>query len=587
MTSRSAARWAVGLSVPVAIAAMIVAALSARHLEILWDEQVDRDIAIGLAADPLFGERPLQDASQLRLPMYLNGAAFVLTGRTDLATSRLVSLLAGGVTILGAAAVAGMLFGTTAGVLAAVLLGGSPYFLGFARISMTEGDVFFACFTTLAVWAFLRYLQRATAGRWVLAAILLGLAIGAKFFGIFLLLVFAVMTASTGPSHDIELDARPSRVRRLHRWIGGGLIAVAACLVLSALGDRPGGWATRGCVGVWLIGLACWVAAVVSSMQRGALAASRMRRLAAMFGLAILTCAVVLPVHCTRHEVIVELMRRTLRWDHRVPLALWSDHLRLYSGIVLTKQSIPLGVLTAMALVFAAFREQGDGRWRASILCVIFYVTLLCFLPLRQAFYLMGVYPLIMVLVAGFVVEMGRRLYRWSRVAGRFWLAAVLLLLVHLGYRVDAAYPWFHLAGRDIVGDRWMGAESRGYRNLIQTPSDGVAEMIQWCIADPRVAAGDRVISYLWEDRIIENLLPVRPRFDLVRRGVQPDRDALPAVPPIDEADFVLLHINNLLGYGDRPPDLPPMDELRDRFEVVHVVHRDGLDVGWVYQRKR
>jgi len=198
----------------------------------------------------------------------------------------------------------------------------------------------------------------------------------------------------------------------------------------------------------------------------------------------------------------------------------------------------------------------------------------------------MGVYPLIMVVVAGFIVEIGRRLSRWSAAGAAVWTSVVLLMLAHLGHRLHAAYPAFHLYGHDLVGDRWMGAESRGYRNLIQTPSDGVAELIAWCNESPRVREGSRVVSFLWEERIIASLLPPDPHYRFVPRGVSSDRETLPPAPSIGEADVVLLHINNLLGYGDRPPDVPPMDELRERFEVAHAARRGGMEVAWAYLRK-
>jgi len=61
----------------------------------------------------------------------------------------------------------------------------------------------------------------------------------------------------------------------------------------------------------------------------------------------------------------------------------------------------------------------------------------------------------------------------------------------------------------------------------------------------------------------------------------------VPAAPSIENADFVLLHIDNLLGYGDRPPDHPPLDLLNGEFEPVYTVKRGPLEVAWVYARQK
>src|ERR1043166_5498861 len=119
----------------IAIGSCTIGFFSSRHLETLWDEQVDHEIAAALRDHPLTGEQPAVDASQMRLPMYVNAMVFKLTGKDDLQISRTVSLIAGGVTIIAAAGLADMLFGAIAGIVTALLLGLSPYFLSFTRIA--------------------------------------------------------------------------------------------------------------------------------------------------------------------------------------------------------------------------------------------------------------------------------------------------------------------------------------------------------------------------------------------------------------------------------------------------------------------
>ncbi len=572
-TAERASRWIVVLA---AVTAAVVGWASTAHVEILWDEQVDHDIAVGLRDHPFGLPEETLDASQTRLPMYLSAVLFALTGRDDLALARGISLVAGAATILAAAALANACFGPLVAALSSILLALSPYFLAFARISMTEGDILFSLFATLALLAFVRHLERPTAKSWLLATVLFALALGAKAFAIFLIPVFAVLAFSTKAVAD---PPPPSPlIKKLPK-----LIAVAIAILVG--GTILAHFSQAVAICAWAILSLYWLYLAYFILRYGLLPQGNVSRLVGMISLAVVTCCVLMPAHLTDPQIAREFLRRLLRWDNSYPLAIWSDHLRLYAGIVLIKLTLPWGILTAAALAYAALKERDDRRWRPCILAFVFYVIFLCLLPLRQSFYLMAVYPMILIIAAAAVVELGRRLERWSSKAARLWMVALIALLVHLGLNMYRAYPHFHLYGYNLIGDRWLGAPSRGYRNLIQTPSDGVASLIRWCETDPRVHRGDRVVSYLWEERIIDHLLPSQPHFTLVRRGLSQDRGDPPPPPSLEGADFVLIHINNLLGYGDRPPDWPPPETLSSQFKVIHTIQRGPLAVAWVYAR--
>lgn len=572
-----------GVSIVVSLLAAVGSALIAWHsqkgLETLWDEQVDHDISVALVAHPLTGGEVSLDSSQMRLPMYVNALTYAVTGRNDLRVSRAVSVAVGVVTIIATAALGRACFGPLVGALAAILLGLSPYFLSFERISMTEGDIFFACFATMALWAFVRYMQRPNAERWLIAGLLIALAVGAKLFAGYLFIVCGVLTVSSGPSRSSESAGRIEDLRRLHRLLGI-MIFVLFGTAIAAYFSK-----SAACIG-WAVALVLWVQTTVFVVRRRVMASGRVARYVAMVAYSLASVCVLMPAHIVDHQIAREVLRRLLRWDNSFPLAFWSDHLRLYAGIVLVKLTIPLGILTAAGLVVAGFRERDDGRWRACILSFVFYVVLICLLPLRQTFYLMGVYPCMMIITAGLAVEIGVWLSKRSGGLRTVWALFVIGMLVHLGVRLYRGYPWYQLYGYDRVGNRWLAAESRGYRNLIQTPSDGVESLIRWCSTDGRVKRGDRVVSYLWEAEIISHALPKEPPFVFIPRGVTPESDAVPAPPAIDHADFVLLHINNLLGYGDLPPDWPEGETLSRRFEVIHTVKRGDFAVGWVYARR-
>ncbi len=246
---------------------------------------------------------------------------------------------------------------------------------------------------------------------------------------------------------------------------------------------------------------------------------------------------------------------------------------------------MPIGLATVAGLLAAMARSRAEPRWRALAACAAPFIAGLCLLPLRQTFHLMGVYPLLMIAAAAFLVETVRRIARRGRTAG--WVVGLLVtaMLANLGWSLARSYPHFHLAGHDLIGDRWLGAESRGYRNLIQTPSDGVVSLVRWC--DENAPPGSRVVSFLWEDHIVERVRSDRPGYALVPRGLRPDSDVIPDPPPLADADYVLLHINNRLGYGDRPPDWPAEVDSPDRFAAVFTVRRAGLEVAWVFAARR
>ncbi len=604
VAGRSSASFILGrATVALAIGYFMVAAWSsAKHLDMLWDERVDLDIAAALRARPIRGEDAPLDASQMRLPMYVVAGATALLnlGNSppgELAVARGVSILVGAAAILVTAALARRLFDGPTSSLTALLLAASPYFLAYGRIAMTEGDVFVALCVPLACLALARWAEQPTAGRWLAVGICLGLAVGAKAHALVLVPVSAV--------YFFKQKNASLRSPALTAWL-----AVSVVVVLGAFFAV---WARPAlAIPAWLATAVC-LAGLCAAARRGGrstipLPAGRPGAAGSLLGVlvvALLTCVVLMPEHLTQHGIAAELVRRALRWDQRIPLALWDDHLRLYAGIILLKATPAVGLLAAGGLLYGGFREQWDPRWRLPVLATVFYLVALCFLPLRQSFYLMGVYPLIVLTAAAIAIDLVRRAagngsspsaksgsgstpFKKARQI-RGTVAALLLVggpLAWLGVESVRAYPDYELYGYTQVGETWLGQESKGYRNLLQTNSHGVESLIRWCLE--HVRPGSRVVSWLWEDSIIRRILPDDGRFTFVGRGVSEHSDTLPPPPSLDDADYLLLHVNNLLGYGDRPPDTPPMVRVMADFEPVFVLRRVGgrLETAWVYRRR-
>jgi len=585
---------AVVLALPIAGLGGCLAADRLGNVDTLWDEAVDLEIARGLTRAPLVGGEPL-DPSQFRLPMYVTAVAGWLGADVDVSLSRGISIVAGMLTILAAALLAALLFDAWSGVLAAILLALSPYFLSFMRIAMTEGDVFAALLTTVALLVYVIYLRRPTAVWWCVSAVALGLAIASKFFCIFLIPVFGVLSRTTYSEPTFLFSRDPNDVKRLRRIIALGYLAVGMTLGFSVLRDTKltvegadvvHSICRYAAIVAWIIVVGIWGVVLGFAINRSVIDSSLSGRFYALVGVAGLTFFALLPVHALQPAILKEIVVRTITWDGRTPLALWSDHLRLYTGIVSIKATIPVGVFTVLAILNAMTSEVFEGRWRPCLFAVVFYIPMLCFLPLRQTFYLMPIYPALMILTAAMMVSFGR----WAWGLGQpYGIAAVIILLVivgNLGLDSRRVAPNYQIYGYEMIGDRWLGAESRGYRNLIQTPSDGVESLVRWCLNNAESDAA--VVSYLWEDRIIQEVFNEHPpAFRFVSRGVTEQSDALPDMPSLLDANYVLLHINNLLGYGDREPDHPPLELLQLGFEKVHTVRRGPLEVGWVYRHKR
>ncbi len=549
----------------------IVGWKSTSQLNTLWDERVDLDIATALAHAPVRGEAKPLDPTQFRLPMYVTAAVFAVSGHDDLATARAVSIAVGAIGVVLAGGLAWKLFGAATAAWTTVLLALSPYYLAYGRIAMTEGDIFLATTVTGACWAFAAFVERPTSGRWLLTGIALGLAIGAKAYAIVLVAMFAVC-----------MPTLPRRMGGRGLWLA--LLAAAGVAVATLIATAA--WRADTII-AWIIFACGLVAVCAATWKTDAADLGRRRAWVGFLIVAWLTWGALMPEHVTRAGVLRGLAARSAHWDHRAPFGLLADQLRLYSGVVLLKGTLLIGVLSAGAMVYGLSRARADWRLRLTAGGVALWIAAMCALPLRQTFYLMGIYPLLMTVTAAGGVTLIRWMGRRRAALGVVGLVTIAVApTARMALRAAEAYPDFQLFPDDVIGSRWLGAEARGYRNLIQTNSDGVEEVVRWCRAN--VPAGSRVVSYLWEDPIVDGLLAQKPQFELIRRGISQASDTVPPPPSLGGADYILMHINNILGYGDLPADAPPPVELERDFRPVHVVRRGRtqMPVAWVYERR-
>jgi len=475
------------------------------------------------------------------------------------------------------------------GLLAAGLLAFSPYFLGFSRTALTEGDAFCPLTVLLTLLAFHWYLCRRDTRSVFVFATALGIALATKFYTILLVpALFICDLLQSRFESAVKAGGKrtfPAEHRSLVFWSIATLMFPLTGMAITQL-EVPFLAAL-----FWFGGLSTFLLCVPRYLLKwGRKAADPVpwpapRAWLAVLPLAAAVCLVVCPEHVVQPEVARALLRRLIRQDHVLPMSPFVDPVRLYSGIVLLKLGLPLGLLTVAALVWAWFRSPREPVLRVLLAVVGLYVLLLTTLPLRQPFYLMSVYPLLTLMLAAFVVRVGLWLRERDRLRLRaVWWAVVVTSCLYLGWGMFRVYPDFGLYGHETVGDRWLGAESRGYRNLIQVTNDGTEDALRWCLE--HVPPGQRVVSYLWDDHVIDAFVDrTPPAFELVRRLAEADATRGPS---IEDADFLLVGLNNEVTYRD----MPSPGALVDRFEPqpVHVVWRGRkhyrMPVVQIYQRR-
>jgi 4-amino-4-deoxy-L-arabinose transferase-like glycosyltransferase len=543
-----------GLDLPLlaalAIAAgfAVLAGSSVRHVNTLWDEGTDLGITSALVQHPLWGSG--LDGTQARLPMYLTAGAFAIFGRS-LMLARGIAILFGAGTIVTTFVIGRRWFGWTVGLLAALLLAISPYFIGFSRTALTEGDAFCALPVALLVLAFDSWQRHRDLLRLVLVAAMLGLALAAKFYLAILippLLACELMSRRWAPIRGgSSLPAlRNEHLPGLLLWAWGSLAFEVAAMAAAQLH-----YVAASIMLWWLGGAALLAGGTYWLATRPGLrlvAGNRLLPWLVLLPLAAAACVAFFPEHAIQPDMARAMARRLLKPHDVETMVRVLDPLRLYTGVILLKLGWPLGLLSVAALVWGCIRVPRDARLRILVFCFGFCFLFLLSMPSRQTYYLMSVYPLLTLLLAAFIVRATRRLAARPRVQSA-WVALAITCVAFLAWSDSRVYPTFGFYGYETLGTRWLGAESRGYRNIVQVTNDGTEDAFAWALEN--VPPGKRVVSYLWDDHVIDAYLAGRPvEFELVRRlpEVSPQHG-----PPIDDADYLLIGINNRVSYHDAP----------------------------------
>jgi len=411
----------------------VAAWFSVDHVNTQWDEQHDQTAARALVEHPLTGSGI--DGSQARLPMYVTALMYKLFGES-LQLARLISIICGAAAIVLTYCAGRRWFSNNVGLLAAGLLAVSPYFICYSRYSLTESDAFCPLTVLLMLLVFDAYVRRRDSKYLVIFSLTLGLALAAKFYTVLLIPALAIcdllyyraqILADTADAQG-RLSYDPKKHRPMLMW------ALIMALLIFLTGSATQLGLTRPATGLWaatVLVLLFGLRELVPIVGRGKLIIRDAGRWPPIIGWVVILllagtfCLAAFPEHVLNSEVPRALFRRLLRQDHTLPMVEFADPARLYLGITLFKLGLPLGLLTIAALIWSWIRSTRDSILRLLTATVVLYILLLLTLPVRQTFYLMMIYPLLMLILSAFIVWVAVMLAgRESGQSG--WIALVI-----------------------------------------------------------------------------------------------------------------------------------------------------------------
>jgi hypothetical protein len=117
------------------------------------------------------------------------------------------------------------------------------------------------------------------------------------------------------------------------------------------------------------------------------------------------------------------------------------------------------------------------------------------------------------------------------------WSGYIVVAVGWLIVGLISVYPTYGYFGYEIVGDRWLGNNSRGHRSLVVVTNDGSTEVIEWL--QDNVQAGSVVVSYLDDPHIVNYLNMIQPfTFELTYASQFQERDEL--IEELERANYVI-----------------------------------------------
>jgi len=567
--------WIVFLAILVVYAVLIIPTLS--RLGIGWDEATDFGIAQAYQTPRgmLLGHS--WDPSQTRLPMFMVAIVFNIFGTSNLLVARITSVLAGGLILLGVFVYGKNRFNSVTGLLATGLLAINPFFLSFARLAFTEGDVYLACTLTWLLVTLSRLEKKPSLGWAMLSSVCLGLAISSKAIA---LVIVPVAGASFVLSQvyrkkftdTLEMDHKPELVVLL--WTCWTILITTAGVLTARQLNAD---AQPKILHLLNYGFLClgWLI-TLNWIIRNRHATSHPIVLATfMGGISLLTFVIIPPEHLANSEIIKVLISRadqemTFSPEFMIELA------ALHTFIIFLKSTpvLGLGLLAGFVIGLTQWRRH---ELNTPLLVVAAYFLTLLSLPLGQTFYTIPLLPILSVLAA----DQFMRLFSYSR---EISITLIVVGLIWWGVEVRQIYPDFHLNGYQWLGTRpFLGRSSIGGRSIVFTPLDGVEQAVGWLNMHAEI--GQVALVYGAPPYIVNILAP-----EPVYRFVYGSKEYL-----VSDPDYVVVHIGSIIQQGegiDSPPndifDYPfDLDTLQRDYEKVFSLKRAfDLEMVSVWKRK-
>jgi hypothetical protein len=152
----------------------------------------------------------------------------------------------------------------------------------------------------------------------------------------------------------------------------------------------------------------------------------------------------------------------------------------------------------------------------------------------------MSVYPLVLLLLSALIVQNLRSLKNIKlRIA---WAGYVAFCVAWLAVGLVKVYPTFGYYGYELIGDSWLGGNSRGYRAVVVVTNDGSTEAIAWLRKN--APDGSLVLSYLDDIYLINYLASKNALSFKLKHALQYQTNA-EIDKELAKADFVVLGFVN------------------------------------------
>ena len=287
------------------------------------------------------------------------------------------------------------------------------------------------------------------------------------------------------------------------------------------------------------------------------------------------------PSHTTNGSLLQGLYREFHKNNGGLDLMTVYSAAGLNMLSLIIKSGLSFGLFMIVAVITTPLFIRRKPILILPFVMAVSYPFFLIAIGRAQTFYMMAVLPQF-ILLAAYLLHVIIERYRM------IGYGLIVLFAGHCLYDVKLCYPDFQLNGYQWLGERYIaGRSSVNYKGIVQTQSDGTTQVIEW--AKENIPADSVVVTYL-RGRLLKFYLGRRFKVTFkVLNGFDPKSGG------ISKADYVLIHINNLLDTHytrKNPPDsiyIYPFDkeELESDFEKVYSVDRAfGIGMASVWKRK-